>query len=217
MLKVNTSGVAGEDGVRAVALMDVEVDDGRAAHAPLAPQQPDRDGDVVEHAEALAVIGEGVMRSAGEVHRDAVLQRMARRGDRAADGAIRALDERLRPGKAEPAQLGRVERAARGTGARSRACARARSASSLTRSGIEHVIGRHDPFGDHRLAQHRVLRHREAMALGERKGVPRRRPEHERHRRPTRLTRARRQRDRRGVACRRARRPTSTSSPGWCA
>ena len=72
--------VAGEDGVRAVALVHVEIDDRRARDAPFALQRADRDGDVVEDAESLAVVRERVVRAAGEIDREPVLERGARGG-----------------------------------------------------------------------------------------------------------------------------------------
>ena len=63
--------VAGEDLVRPVALVHVEVDDRGARDLPFGLQRADRDCHVVEDAESLATIGEGVMRPSGEVHRDA--------------------------------------------------------------------------------------------------------------------------------------------------
>src|SRR5689334_3619412 len=97
--------VAGKDGVRTVPLVDVEVDDGGASHAAAALQASDRDGDVVEDAETLAVVGKGVVCSPGQVHRHAVLERRGRRLAGAANGTEGALDERGRPGKPESAQL----------------------------------------------------------------------------------------------------------------
>ena len=102
MLNVNTLLVVREDRVRAVPLMHVEVDDRGALDPAVALQRADGDGDVVEYAEAFAVIRKGVVRSAGEIHRDPVLDRVARRLDRAARGAVRSLDERLGPGESEP-------------------------------------------------------------------------------------------------------------------
>jgi len=68
-----------EYGRGAVALMDVEIDDGRPVNVALGPQLADRDGDIVEHAESFAMIGEGVMRAAGQVAPESVLERRTRR------------------------------------------------------------------------------------------------------------------------------------------
>ena len=80
----------------------------RDAARPL--KRSDRDRDVVEDAESLAVVGKGVVRAAGEVDRDAV-ERAAAALDSPADGAKRSLDERRRPRKSEHAQLGLGQRA----------------------------------------------------------------------------------------------------------
>ena len=122
------------------------------------------------------------MRAAGEVHREAVLERVPRGRDRAADGAIRALDERRRPREARAAAAPPRRARRRGTGARSRACARAAVRRRSRAAGIEHVVGGHDPSAMTASRSMRVLRDREAMSLRQREGVARRRPERERHR-----------------------------------
>jgi hypothetical protein len=72
-------------------------------------KRPDRDGDVVENAKRFAVVGERVVRAAGEIHRDPFVERCARRLARPADRAVRPLDERFGPRESEPTQLGRAE------------------------------------------------------------------------------------------------------------
>ena len=62
------------------------------AHLRVAPQKARRYRHIVEHAEALAVVGKGVMRSTREIHRDTVVERGASRCDRASHGAERPLD-----------------------------------------------------------------------------------------------------------------------------
>ncbi len=93
--------VVGKDCVGAVPLMHVEIDDRRTRHAAFPLQHANRHGDVVEHAKAFAVVGERVVRSAGEVHGDPVRQRVPRRVERAGGRAIRSFDQCLGPGKAE--------------------------------------------------------------------------------------------------------------------
>ena len=83
--------------------MDVEVNDRSTPQQSLALQQAHGDGDIVEDAESLAVIGKGVVRATGEVHGNAVPQRGGGRLARPADRAQRALDERGRPGKTNAA------------------------------------------------------------------------------------------------------------------
>ena len=77
---VKTAGSSAESRGGAVALMDVEVRrPGSARVAPARVSTRDRHGDVVEHAVALAAIGERVVGAAGEIARDAVFERRARR------------------------------------------------------------------------------------------------------------------------------------------
>jgi hypothetical protein len=98
--------VAGEYRVRSVALMHIEVDHRSASDATVTLQQPDGDGDVVEHAESLAMIGEGVMRSSGEVHGDTALECRGGGFTRSTNGAKRTLDQRLRPREPNATLLG---------------------------------------------------------------------------------------------------------------
>src|SRR4029079_3728898 len=68
--------VVGENGVGAVALVNIEVHDDGPIDAPLGLERTDCDGHIVENAEPFAAVGEGVaMNLAGEIHRDAYLER----------------------------------------------------------------------------------------------------------------------------------------------
>jgi len=164
--------VAGEDGVRPVALVHVEVDHHRAADATVPLQHANRDGDIVEHAESLAVIGKRVVRPAGEVHREATLERGGGRLTRPADGAERPLNQRFRPGQAD-ASLFRVGQ---------RSCAHrldvtlgVNESQGLHRRSLRLVDtrGRHEPARDHRVAKQGVLRDRKAMIRRERERIAR--------------------------------------------
>src|SRR5262249_27022542 len=95
------SFVAGEDLVRSVPLLYVEVDDRRARNTAVALQRANRDGHIVEDAESFAVRRKRVMRAPREVHGDAVLEGARRGRERAARRPIRPLDERFRPRKPE--------------------------------------------------------------------------------------------------------------------
>ena len=65
---MNASAIVGEQRVRPVALVDVEVDDEHAQPGTaVGAQRPQRGDDVVEDAEAAAGVGEGVVRAAAEV------------------------------------------------------------------------------------------------------------------------------------------------------
>src|SRR2546426_12148819 len=66
-----------EDECRAVAVMNVEIDDRDSVDAPLL-QDADGDGHVVERAEPLAVIGKSVVQPAADVTDD--VKRRARGG-----------------------------------------------------------------------------------------------------------------------------------------
>ena len=68
-------GVFGEDRRRAVALVEVAVDDRCSADLPLALQAPDPNGEVVQVAKPLGLRGEAVMEAPRQVERPAVLER----------------------------------------------------------------------------------------------------------------------------------------------
>src|SRR3954464_2090491 len=104
--------VAREQLGRAVALVDVAIDDEDSAEPGLCAQGGDRDGDVVEKAVAATLCPRGVMRSAAEVHPEAALERVAGGVDRAERRAPAALDELRGPRQAERALLARRELAA---------------------------------------------------------------------------------------------------------
>ena len=99
-----------EDCRRAVALVDIEVDDQGPGCAPLSLQHADGDGNVVQHAEALAVIGKRVVGAARQVARHAVFQCSARSFDRSLHRQLRPAPERRRPRDADAADLGRLQR-----------------------------------------------------------------------------------------------------------
>lgn len=96
-------GVVLIDGGGAIALMDIEIDDGDAADEAERAEMLNGDGDVVEDAEACALMGEGVMGATGEIAAEAVLHGIEGRGDGATDGSEGAVDERFGPGKADAA------------------------------------------------------------------------------------------------------------------
>ena len=101
--------VVGEDRRGAVALVHVEVDHQRAADQPLGQQQAGGDRHVVEHAEAGAEAGEGVMAAAGGVAGDAMLQRQPGGQHRAGHGAAAAQRQHRRERQAQPAHRRRVQ------------------------------------------------------------------------------------------------------------
>ena len=93
--------VLGEEDGGAVSLMHVEVDDERPAGGGLGAQNGDGHGDVVEEAVAFRAIGIGVMRAAGQVAGNAVLQRGACRLDGAVHRPAGAAHQGLRPRESE--------------------------------------------------------------------------------------------------------------------
>ncbi len=111
MEKVKISGPAGQRGGRAVALVEVAVDD----HDPFG--QPVRDdlagghGDVVEQAEALAVLGEGVVEAAADVDGQPRLEGLAGGQHRPADGQEGEADELGRVADLQGLELGRAQAA----------------------------------------------------------------------------------------------------------
>jgi hypothetical protein len=58
--------------------MYVEVDDSGTTNAAGALKGSHGDSDIVEDTESLAMIGEGVVRSSGEIHRNSVVERRRR-------------------------------------------------------------------------------------------------------------------------------------------
>src|SRR5688572_8919670 len=87
--------------MRAVALVDVHVDDEHTSDAAGGAELSDRRDDVVEDAEAPSRVREGVVRAATEVHRDPVVEGGMCSSNRRAGGAPRSLDELGRPGQPE--------------------------------------------------------------------------------------------------------------------
>ena len=88
-------------------MVDVEVDDGGPAGAPLGKHPADRHRHVVEQAEALAVAGEGVVEAAADVRGDAVVsvEGQPGGGQGAAGHQPEALDDRRRAGNLEPGEV----------------------------------------------------------------------------------------------------------------
>jgi hypothetical protein len=103
--------VAGEDRGGAVALVHVAIDDRDPLQARFALHGAGGDRGVVEDAEALAPVAEGMVRAAGEIRRPPPRQRLARRGQGRAARSPRSLHHALRPGKSDRADLRLAERA----------------------------------------------------------------------------------------------------------
>ena len=97
--------------MRAVALVDVDVDHEHTSHTALGAEVAERRDHVVEDAVATPDVGERMVRPAAEVARDAVVERGSCGHDRRAGGASRALDELGRPGQPERELLAAHERA----------------------------------------------------------------------------------------------------------
>ena len=85
-------GISGEDAGSAVALVDIGVDDHDGADGAIGLEAADGNGDVVDHAEAFAVAGEGVMEAAANVGGKAVGQCALGGKDGAASGEPEGFD-----------------------------------------------------------------------------------------------------------------------------
>jgi hypothetical protein len=122
--------------------------------------------------------GEGMVRSPGEVHREAVSQRVVARLQRAPHGAQRALHQLGRPGKPKPPHLGGLQLAVREA---PHVAGGVHAQQLLLRRAprVAHPLGRHDPLRDHGVAQQGVLGDGKAVAGGEGKGVARGGPDGE--------------------------------------
>ena len=66
----------GKNRGRAIAVMHIAIDGHRVANFFVALHATDGDRYVVDHAEALAVIGERMMESAADADRNAIVERM---------------------------------------------------------------------------------------------------------------------------------------------
>ena len=97
--------VVGEDRSGAVPLVDVAVDDDDPPGLPFRLEDPGGDGRVVEQAESRPVVPVGVVRPAGQVDRDSILEGEPTRLDRGPDRPPRSLDQVGRPGKADDPDL----------------------------------------------------------------------------------------------------------------
>ena len=73
--------------MRAIPLVHVEIHHEHARNCAIGAQAAGCDDHIVERAEALGGIGEGVMRAAAQIHRSAVVKRHPRRRDGGAHAA----------------------------------------------------------------------------------------------------------------------------------
>lgn len=172
--------VACEDVVRPIPLVHIEIDDRDASDPSFRAQRAHRDGDIVEDTESLTMAGERVMRAAGEIHRDPLLQCVPRRFERPATGPERALHQTWTPGESHPSLLRRGEATVEHVGEIGGVV----DPSRIDQGEPLRVMDptrRDDPLGHDRLSQERVFGDREAVAVGERDRVVRARPDVERH------------------------------------
>ena len=161
------AGIVAEDGGGAVALVHVAVHHRDPPAPALVLHDAGGDGHVVEHAVALAAIGEGMMGAPGEVDGRALDQRRPGRGDGGAGRAPRPLDHRRRPREADAADHLRGQRAGGDSGDVVGSVDQGQCLPGRSRR-LDEVAGRDDALGDHPLAQSRVLGHREPVAVGQR-------------------------------------------------
>lgn len=85
-------GVCGEDGGGAVPLVDVTVDDGYSFDVGLLVEVAGGDGDIVEDAEARAIIGVGVVGATAEGEGVTILKSGLTSGDGGTDDMLGATD-----------------------------------------------------------------------------------------------------------------------------
>jgi len=95
-------GIGAENLRRAVALVDVAVEDQHPVHRPAGLHLPGGDGGVVEQAVALPPVAAGMMRAAGKAGGQAVGEGGGGRIDRRAGRTQRPLHQRRAPGEADP-------------------------------------------------------------------------------------------------------------------
>jgi hypothetical protein len=86
-------------------MVHVAVDDSRSIYMPRPLQPADRDGDIVEQAEAFPMIRKGMVQAAAQMDRDSARQRERPRLAGAAGHQTKPLDERGYPWKLEDADL----------------------------------------------------------------------------------------------------------------
>ena len=152
--------------------MHVEIDHESAPDPSRALQAAERDGHVVEDAEAAPAVGMCVVRAAGEVARDA-----AGVGERGETGAHRALY-----GEAAAAPEARALRQAHAPLGGPRECAAGERVEVLGRVDEQEIapvglarrhdgLWRDDAFPQQDLVERRELAHRERVLLGERDDV----------------------------------------------
>jgi hypothetical protein len=96
--------IAFENRGGAVALMDIEIDNGRAADPVLVQQAADRNRNVIKHTKTGSFRTESVMGAAGKAARDAGMEGITCRLQSTARGCENALDQTLRPWKSDAAQ-----------------------------------------------------------------------------------------------------------------
>jgi hypothetical protein len=149
---------------RVVVLVDVRVDHGHLGYEPLGPRDAGGYDRVVQDAEALSAGGEGVVGAACEVRGEAFFEGGAAGTDGAARGAAGALDLPLGPGEADPADLLPRERAGYDL---FEVIGVVGALYLLVRDGVGEtkLTGGANPRALDRLAEHRVLFHREAVSV----------------------------------------------------
>ena len=164
-------GAAGEDARGAVALVHVAVDDEDAGDDALVEERLGGDGHVVEDAVAGAALGAGVVRAAGHVAGDPVLEREAGGEERAGRREEGAAGDGGGVGQADGARLGGGEGLVRHPLDVRERVDGGDAGDAGGGGGEEAARGRQQPARDERLAQVAVLRHREGVAGAERRHV----------------------------------------------
>lgn len=164
------SGVVEEDARVAVALVDVEVDDGDAPGEVFALKVARGHGDVVKDAVAFAAVGVGVVGAAGKITGDGITERCLGGLERSAHGGAASLVEARATGEADALERLELDRAvAHGLDV----VARVGEAEELLArqwTGLQ-FVDVDDLLMNEKVAQHPVLCHREAVSFRQGKRV----------------------------------------------
>ena len=144
--------------------MHVEVNDCRAPDQTVAPQRADGDGHVVQDAEALSVVGKGVVSAAREVRADAVSERRARGVNRPRSREQRAAHERLRPGQSQTPQLA-LRQSARAQARHVVLCVYEQNVGDRGLARLDYLVGRERALREQTVAHKLELAYGEDVAL----------------------------------------------------
>src|SRR5713101_884033 len=101
-----------QDRSSAIALMDIQVDDGNSLHPTFGLHQARCNRSIIEYAKTLTMVGMRMVGAAGQIDRHTLLQRSATSSDGRAGRTTRALHQLQRPWEADRFLFGRRQGAA---------------------------------------------------------------------------------------------------------